>query len=488
MTLRAADLCFVLPHAPRTAVVLPGVAGHDALLEGLRSAGVEVRAPGRGPVDLVVAGRSDAEAAQQVDARSLLWLGRMPRAAAAPRGLSATRLLVSGGPLRPSTVVPLRPAAPLAHHLGAMAAPRGRWAAVRNRLAATTQRPPLASRLPADRIVPPSRTATVWTPASETGLVPRTVAAARDLGVTPTTAWLLGLGRGDDLQRAVFLVLDEGLPRWAVKFGRVPGAADSFDRDEAGLAVAARAGGVVLAHAPRLLGRLEVDGRPASVETAAIGRPLLDLLPTTPWPLLDRVVDWIAATGSATASDSGALRPELDRLAGTVLPGWLGKGVPESLVAGLPAVPGVVQHNDLGCWNIISDGSDFTVVDWESARGVGLPLWDLVYFAGDALARIDGPASPEALLRRCVDVFAGRSPHSPVLFAWLRTAVRRLEIPPAAVGPLVTLCWLHHARSADAREIALRGAQAAPLGHLARMAGPWLADAALGPRWSRWQA
>jgi hypothetical protein len=37
-------------------------------------------------------------------------------------------------------------------------------------------------------------------------------------------------------------------------------------------------------------------------------------------------------------------------------------------------------------------------------------------------------------------LFAGRSPHSPLLFRWIRDAVRALQIPPAAVGQLVTLC------------------------------------------------
>jgi hypothetical protein len=65
--------------------------------------------------------------------------------------------------------------------------------------------------------------------------------------------------------------------------------------------------------------------------------------------------------------------------------------------------------------------------------------------------------------------------------------VTGLDIPAAAVGPIATLCWLHHGLSADARLTALGGAEPAESGHLARFAAPWLADPELGPGWSAWQ-
>ena len=113
-----------------------------------------------------------------------------------------------------------------------------------------------------------------------------------------------------------------------------------------------------------------------------------------------------------------------------------------------------MQHNDLGPWNIISEGgSEFIAVDWESANPSGLPLWDLWYFLAHALRLLDGEdAADDTAFSR---LFRGGAPSSPELFRWTRTAVEALEIPPDAVGRLATLCWLHHGLSREARSAAL---------------------------------
>ena len=148
----------------------------------------------------------------------------------------------------------------------------------------------------------------------------------------------------------------------------------------------------------------------------------------------------------------------------------------------------MLQHNDLGSWNVISDGQGFMAIDWESARPAGLPLWDLCYFLADALPRLEGPADRDTYLDRTLRLFGGHSQYSALLFRWVRAAVTALAIPPVAVGPVVTLCWLHHGLSADARARALGGSAAAPLGHLAVLGSHWLADPGLGPSWSAWTA
>jgi hypothetical protein len=170
-----------------------------------------------------------------------------------------------------------------------------------------------------------------------------------------------------------------------------------------------------------------------------------------------------------------------------VLPAWRRFGAPADLVERLPDVPAVLQHNDLGTWNIVTDGRAFMAIDWESARPAGMPLWDLCYFLADALPRLEGSADRDTYLNRTLTLFAGHSAHSALLFRWIREAVRALQIPPAAVGPLVTLCWLHHGLSADARTRALGASRAAPLGHLGLMGPHWLVHPALGPSWSAWE-
>jgi hypothetical protein len=261
----------------------------------------------------------------------------------------------------------------------------------------------------------------------------------------------------------------------------------AFDRDEFGLGLARSAGEVVAAHSPSLLARLDVDGLPGSVETAAVGRPLHELLARRPHSLVDSVAQWVVDMGVATVVPPEQLAPERQRLASDVLPAWGAHGAPDDLLLCLPPVPGVLQHNDLGSWNIVSDGIGFTAVDWESARRVGMPLWDLLYLLADALVRMEGPGDADTMVDRCLALFRGTSPYSSTLFGWVRTAVARLGIAPEAVGPLATLCWMHHGLSATVRKSALEAAPPAELGHLARLAGPWLADRELGPTWSAWR-
>lgn len=474
---RAADLRFALPVPVRTATVLD--ADREPLLgelaHGLRLAGVRVDDATR--PDVVVAAAGRAAEALRIPAGAHLLIGRDAHRVAR----DGRSLLVRGSLTRPLAVVPVRPAAGLRHYLTGVAAPPSSRARLRNRALAGLLRTPL----PAERLLPAAAVVTVL---AEPGTppVPRIVQAAAELGLPADASWVLGLGTGDDLQRATFRLLHGGRLRWVVKFSRVAGAGDSFVRDERGLGLARAAGGVVAAHAPVHLGRFEVDGLPASLETAAFGRPLLDLLARRPFALLDRIAGWVVDLGSATASPAAELVPERGRLARDVLPHWRRSGAPADLVDGLPPLPAALVHNDLGSWNVISDGRSFAAVDWESARPSGLPLWDLCYFLADTLARIDGPADPGTLLRRTLDLFRGTSPHSPLLFRWIRTAATRLQVSPDAVGPVVTLCWLHHGLSAAARARALGGTAPAAPGHLAMLAEPWLADPALGPTWRAW--
>jgi hypothetical protein len=150
----------------------------------------------------------------------------------------------------------------------------------------------------------------------------------------------------------------------------------------------------------------------------------------------------------------------------------------------------VLQHNDLGCWNIMVDGSGFTVVDWESARRPGLPLWDLVYFLTDALAGLDGALSPSEQDEHTHRLLRGELPSSHVLFGWLREAVDELDLPPDSVGKIVTLGWLHHGLSHPARTSAVGEYAAGPTGPPApasRIAPYWLDDPLLGPQWEVWR-
>jgi hypothetical protein len=149
----------------------------------------------------------------------------------------------------------------------------------------------------------------------------------------------------------------------------------------------------------------------------------------------------------------------------------------------------VLQHNDPGSWNVVVDGSGFTFVDWESARERGLPLWDLVYFLTDALAVVDRALTPEEQDEHSRVLLRGDSPRSSFLFDWIAQAAQDLAIPSDAVGPIVTLGWLHHGLSHRTRAVDLERAGAGTPGlpgPAGRVAPAWLADPALGVSWRAW--
>ena len=481
MSLRSADLRFVVPHEVSTAIVLGSrrSARLGRLRAGLVEAGVHVVDGLRRnqPVDLVVAGGYDGRAVD-LPGRAHLLLGAPAFPSAKLRGRDRLGLLVRGDVATADTVLPVSSSRPLAHHLTNLRPQRGRRAQLRDIALTHLGRGPV----PLVRLLPgTSRISLVGPVGSD--LRPGLLRAAESLGIEAGCSWVLDLGSGDELQRAVFHVLRPSQEGWVVKFSRVTGYDRPFLRDETGLSLARTAGPRTRAHVPEHLGRLQYGGLTASVETAGAGGQLLHLLPDRPVLVLEAIASWVIGMGAESRQAPQLLDRERVRLRQVLAAAGPSTGAPADLVDRVPAVPAVLQHNDLGSWNILSDGQGFTVVDWESAQPTGLPLWDMLYFAADVLARLDGPAEPSVLVQRTLQICAGESPRSEVLFRWLSAAAHALHVPTAAIGPLAALCWLHHAQSATRRNAALSGASPAPLGHLALLAPAWLAHPALGAGW-----
>jgi hypothetical protein len=274
-----------------------------------------------------------------------------------------------------------------------------------------------------------------------------------------------------------------------VKFSRIPGLEHLFDADEAGLGLAEAAGGVVAASAPRLLGRLDVAGVCASVESAAQGERLAPTLGggasrAEKLAVVGRFADWIAAVARETAASPDLLGPELRRLEAEVVPQWTARGLPAGVVAALPPLAPVFQHGDLWADNVFAQRDGFAVVDWESARRYGAPLWDALYFLTDALALVDGAHSDAERIEHFVRLHRGELDSSAPFFDWLRAAVGATAVPADAVGTLATLLWLSYALLDDAHVERVEGTTV-PLTR--RLSERWLADPELGPGWSAWR-
>ena len=484
MSLHRVDPRYVLSHPVRRALVLGEL---DDWRAGLASAGIDAANEAHGSIDLVVCPAGLADAARRSGARSIIVEGSVARVFR-DSGYASRRVVLRPTRARPTLALPLDQRAATAYALERWSVVDRRWKAARMRAAHT-----LVSR----GLFPPWASPVV-TAATQMPGPPYLVAAARDLGVADDAGWFLTFGQGDSLSRNAFQLFQPGAkrPEWVLKFARVSGYSHRFDNDERGLRLARAAGGVVAARTPRLAGRFDVDGVHASLETAASGRRLRDVLLTpgghaAKLQLIDRIADWILELGRLTQTSNEALAPELARLRRDVVPHWSELGARPSWVDELPELAAVAQHNDLGTWNVVADEGEFTVVDWENSTPAALPLWDLLYFLADALVLLDESDAPEHLPARVARLFAGEAPSSPLLFSWVRRGAERAGVPDDAVGALTTLCWLSHSISmvAHNKDIAAWTPEHSPRIHgLEGIGRAWLEHPSLGPTWSAWRA
>lgn len=479
MSLRRADLRFALPRNPRRAVVLGGLGEWE---EGLRLGGVEVSVAAD-PPDLAVAPAEYAREALATAAPMIILEGARRSRALARAGYGQQTLLPLPDHLNPELVIPLGRRNAIRYAIrgwrpGATAFERGRNL--------------VAQELLGQGIAPPGRAPT--TIAAREPAAPFLVAAAASLIGTSRLNWFAAYGAwaNPETRGALFLLEPAATaPGWVVKFSRTPGLERLFDRDEAGLRLAEQAGGIVAAPAPQLLGRLDLDGLSASVETAAHGERLgLILSGRAPrsekLAVVRRLAEWIAAVARQTASSAELLRPELQRLEAEVMPRWRAHAVPADLVAALPPLAPVLQHGDLWADNIFAGEDAFAVVDWESARRHGAPLWDALYFLTDALALVDGAHSDADRLDHFVRLHRGELESSTPFFRWLGASIDATQVPSAAVGPLATLLWLSYALLEEAH-VERIGGDRRTVPTTSRMAAGWLADPQLGAGWSAWR-
>lgn len=410
LSLRRADTRFVLPSWPRRAVVLGGLAAWAA---GLDAAGVEVVTAGS-VADLVVTPPALARDASSLGIPSVLVTG----AVRGLPGLATRRYLTLPRVESPRFVID-----PKQQHAAAYAGSLlPRYAAVARRvLGGSVARDALAAG------IGPGVTVGARTPGR-----PALLTAATDFGALGRGEWFLALGAGGVRRRAVFYLFDGAGPAQVVKVARVPGDHAAFDRDERGLALALAAGHVVAGKAPRLVGRGEACGLPASVETALPGGPFRA-------DLAERVVDWLRAVARATV-----VRGE--------------------------AGPRVFRHGDVFPGNVVAHGGDFALVDWEHAEREGLPLADLLFFAahlaGDPVAAFTaGTYSP-----------------------WLRDAAGDLGLSGDDVRAIAKQAWQQHGDRARTARLAREKATGEPVEpYLAeRVADVWATHPGLGDTWRPW--
>ena len=289
---------------------------------------------------------------------------------------------------------------------------------------------------------------------------------ARRPGAAPLTGWIEGLGGGTrptahavvaTSWRAsggpvVLHCFAAGEPDpWGV--AKVAPQSATEARLLAELGEAARSAG---ARMPGLLAAGQVGDTPVLVETVVAGRPLAELLGSSPGRFLEvagSLLQWQERWNRATAAKH---RLDASRLESLVLGpaselaselhdasayrAWLAARCASPDVAGIPSV---ATHNDLTMWNVLLDErGSIGVLDWAEAERAGLPLTDFFYALADAAAACDRYRSRLEAVRSCFERGGARTPAVAALEQRLSAP---LGLTTAATELCFHACWLRHA-------------------------------------------
>ena len=462
MTSRPADVRFLLSRPPRT---IATAEPQRALEQAMDRAGLALVADEL-PADLLIVSGSAATADHRT-AEAVVVSGRSAVRAWHDPGRHVDRYVVKQGADGPV--------------LAALATPQVLHYLATDFSRPTTVRGRLRNRALAGRLGPKAANLAVVQPAA--GL-PYPLATGLPEDVRDSvTGWLFSFREGDELQRIVALVFCDGraVPTYAVKFGRLPGGPSRTPVEQEVLDELARTAPDAAARATEIVHRGTLGGSELTVERAAVGSVLSAYLQRTPtgraMALTDRILAWLADVGRSTATSGRS-------------PTMLAALPPADatpLAERLAGVPTVVAHQDLGSWNILTDGREFTVVDWESSTAAGLPLTDACYFCTDVLVELFGPRASAERPAWCIDLWAGRLAPSLFLRRWLEREADGQQIWHGLIGPLATASWLHHGQSQQ-RRAGLLADGSAGAGYLGLLAGRWREDPALGVDWPGFSA
>ena len=246
--------------------------------------------------------------------KMLILEGRVPRRVLADAGYQSAHLLALPSPSAPRLVVPLssRPAI--------SAALRPSAAARCPELASGARR----SQASSFRLAPGKVVATVA--ARQTTRPWFLEEVGRHVEVSPSVPWFLWLGSGDPPTAGAAPCRDTN-GGWALKFSRVVGNDEPFQREERAAHAAQQLPTALARRVPRLLYRGTHHGLPFLLETRFAGRSLHEALQST-WPIARRldyvesVAQWLRKLALATRTSPTSLASERIRLSAVVGPAW----------------------------------------------------------------------------------------------------------------------------------------------------------------------
>lgn len=460
--MRPADLRFLAPHPVRSVSLWGSALRHR---EAYAAAGLAIAAstwPADDPgsvVDLAVCDARHASAARGSGARTIVLLGRPAGVRSRHPGWQVTAYLRRSGPSGPTLLAPVHP---VVRHFLAHTWARQNSTSQRLRSLALTS--------------PAAYAAADVTVASRVPGPPAFIQAATDAqGISECRHWFLSLPGASDVNRIVGFGFPphSRTPDWVVKFNRVADRSGRGEAEQAMTAALARLGPDIAARIPHVRALVDVEGVQGSVEDAVTARPLVSYLETAAKgpavDLLDRVVAWSCTLSERTATQRtsvAALPSALVEVAGG-----------DELWTRAQRAPTVVAHGDLGPSNVLTDGLDFTIIDWEDGSLAGEPVWDIVLLVSQSLLNLAGIAHHRAdwICR----LWRGDLPESTLAARWFSQAATAAGVTPGTAAAITTAHWLLLAHYRDAPS----GATADH--DYASAVGPrWVADERLGVEWA----
>jgi hypothetical protein len=289
----------------------------------------------------------------------------------------------------------------------------------------------------------------------------RTLAAAEGVDLTGMR-WALSANGRYRSRKVVLFLLDGEVesPRIVVKMPRHPDEGGRIEREAATLAAVAAAGVDDAVAVPTAVfsGTVGRERLPVLGQLGLAGAPFRRRMSGTPDdPLLATVVDWTTALGSRTAAPAapGEVAARLEPVLAEVLRAGASdeerRVLTEAVaVLGEADLPLVLEHGDLGVWNVLVrlDGRP-AVLDWEAGVLRGMPLWDLLYLLRSYAASSARPGADRTAV--ALDLLTGRSPLGDCFIAATGQYAASLDLDPSVLLPLLLTCWLHRAHKEASR-------------------------------------
>jgi hypothetical protein len=290
----------------------------------------------------------------------------------------------------------------------------------------------------------------------------RDVAAAAGTDVAGMRWALSAAGRYRSRKVVLFLLDDSAdTPRYVVKLPRHPDESGRLEREAAALACLGDVGPDDAVAVPRIAfsGTVGREELPVLGQVGLAGAPFRQRMSGgADDPLLETLVDWATALAGRTATPAapGEVAARLE----PVLHDVLRRGASDeerrvlteavTALAEAPDLPLVLEHGDLGVWNVLVrlDGRP-AVLDWEAGVPRGMPLWDVLYLLRSYAVSSARTGSDRT--RVAFGVLQGEPPLGDCLLQATGQYAASLRLDPSLLVPLLLTCWMHRAQKEASR-------------------------------------